>query len=92
VPSGRLLRRLRRLLLGRNALRRPSDRIEGAVMVLLSAAFVTACVAAPFLAGHLYQSQHAASAHLWPVVAVLSQTRAGCPRLGGRGAGQVAPA
>ncbi len=71
--AGRLLRRLGRLLLGRNALRRPSDRIEGAVMVLLSAAFLTACVAAPFLAGHLYQSQHAAAAHLRPAVAVLSQ-------------------
>jgi len=42
-------------------------------MVLLSAAFLTACVAAPFLAGHLYQSQHAAAAHLRPAVAVLSQ-------------------
>jgi len=54
--------RLRRLLLGRNELRRPCDRIEGVVLVSLLrglslyAAFFTACVAAAVFAGHLYQS------------------------------------
>lgn len=67
------LRRLGRLLLGRNALRRPADRIEAAVIAFLAAAFVTAAVAAACFAGHFYQSQHAAAARLRPVVAVLSQ-------------------
>src|SRR5215831_2117486 len=67
------LRRLGRLLLGRNELRRPADRLEAAVIAVLTAAFLTAAVTAAWLAGHLYQSQHAAAAGLRPVVAVLSQ-------------------
>jgi hypothetical protein len=70
--TGRLAR-LGRLLIGRNKLRRPSDRIEGAVVLTLSAAFLTACVAAVCLAGHVYQSERAAAARLRPAVAVLSQ-------------------
>jgi hypothetical protein len=58
------LPRLARLLLGRNELRRPCDRIEGAIVVALSAAFLTATVMAALLAGHLYQSQRAAVARL----------------------------
>ena len=71
--TGRPLPRLARLLLGGNQLRRPSDRIEAAVLVALSAAFVTAAVVAAFLAGHIYQSQRAAAARLRPTVAVLSK-------------------
>lgn len=70
---GRPLRRLGRLLLGRNELRRPADRIEGIVIAALSVAFLAACVAAASFAGHLYQSQRAAAARLRPTVAVLSQ-------------------
>lgn len=65
--------RLARLLLGRNTLRRPCDRIEGAIIVFLLAAFLTASVWAACFAGHLYRSMHAAAARIRPAVAVLSQ-------------------
>jgi hypothetical protein len=48
------LLRLGRLFLGRNKLRRPSDRIEGAVIAALLAAFLSVSVWAACLAGHLY--------------------------------------
>jgi hypothetical protein len=67
------LRRLGRLLLGRNQLRRPADRIEAAVIVCLVAAFLTAAIAATCFAGHLYQSEHTAAARLRPAVAALTQ-------------------
>jgi hypothetical protein len=70
---GRPLRRLGRLLLGRNELRRPADRVEGTVVAALSVAFLAACVFAASFAGHLYQSQRAAAARLRPTVAVLSR-------------------
>ena len=70
---GRPLRRLGRLLLGRNDLRRAADRIEAAVIVFLAAAFLAAVAAATCFAGHLYQSQHTAAARLRPTAAVLSQ-------------------
>jgi hypothetical protein len=70
--AGRPLWRLGRLLLGRNELRRPADRVEAAVIIILAAVFLTSAIAAGCLAGHLYQSQHAA-ARLWPTAAVLSQ-------------------
>jgi hypothetical protein len=66
------LPRLARLLLGRNELRRPCDRIEGAILLALSAAFLTSTVVAALLAGHLYQSQRAAAARLRPTLAVVS--------------------
>jgi hypothetical protein len=66
-------RRLARLLIGGNKLRRPADRIEGVVVLLLSVAFVAAVVAAPFFGAAIYQSQRAISAQLRPAVAVLSQ-------------------
>src|SRR6266702_878353 len=69
--TGRPLPRLRRLLFGRNELRRPSDRIERAIVVSLAAAFLTALVAAAFFAGHFYQSQRAA--RFRPAVAVPSR-------------------
>jgi hypothetical protein len=71
--SARPLPRLARLLMGRNELRRSSDRIEGAVLVTLLAAFLAAVVAASFIGAHIYQSQRAGAARLRPAVAVLSQ-------------------
>ncbi len=69
----RPLARLARLLLGRNELRRSSDRIEGCVVAVLLVAFLTATVTAGILAVRTYQSQRAAGARLRPTVAVLSQ-------------------
>ena len=71
--AGRPPRCLPRRLFGRNELRRPADRIETAVIVCLGAVFLTAAVAAACLAGHLYQSEHAAASGLQPAAAVLSQ-------------------
>src|SRR5258708_12399937 len=68
---GRPLRRLGRLLLGRNELRRPTDRIEVLIVASLTATFLTAAIVAAVLAGHLYQSQHAMAAPVRPAVAVL---------------------
>ena len=65
--------RLVRWLAGRNTLRRPVDRVEGAVLVALTAAFLGAMAVASVLGAHTYQSQRAASAGLRSVVAVLSQ-------------------
>jgi hypothetical protein len=70
-PAGPLSR-LVRLLLRRNELRRRCDRIEGAILVALSVAFLLAAVVAALLAGHVYQSQSAAAARLRPAVAVVS--------------------
>jgi hypothetical protein len=69
----RRLLRLGRLLLGRNELRRPCDRIEGAVAFSLLAAFLTAAVVAACFAGRLDESEHAMATRLRPAVAVLSQ-------------------
>jgi hypothetical protein len=69
----RRMSRLVRWLAGRNTLRRPVDRIEGTVLVALTAAFLVAMAVASVLGVHTYQSQRAASAGLRPVVAVLSQ-------------------
>jgi hypothetical protein len=69
----RRMSRLVRWLAGRNALRRPVDRIEGAVLVALSATFLVAVAVASILGTHTYQSQRAASAGLRPAAAVLIQ-------------------
>ncbi len=69
----RRMPRLVRWLAGRNVLRRPVDRIEGAILVALSAAFLVAVAVASILGAHTYQSQRAASAALRPAVAVLTQ-------------------
>lgn len=66
--------RLARLLLGPNRLRRPSDRLEGLVVMFLSAVFVAAVAAAPWFGGHLYQTQRAGTARLLPATAVLTQS------------------
>lgn len=71
--AGHPLRRLGRLFLGRNELRRPADRIETAVVVVLAAAFLTPAAVAASFAGHLYRSEHVAAARLRPTAAVLSQ-------------------
>jgi hypothetical protein len=69
----RRMPRLVRWLAGRNALRRPVDRIEGALLVTLSAAFLVAMTVASILAAHTYQSQRAASAGLHTALATLIQ-------------------
>jgi hypothetical protein len=67
----RRMSRLMRWLAGRNPLRRPVDRIEGTVLVVLTAAFFAGMVLASVVGVHTYQSQRAASAGLRPVVATL---------------------
>ena len=73
LPPARRMSRLVRWLAGRNALRRPVDRIEGAVLVALSTAFLVAVTVASILGTHTYESQRTASAGLRPVAAVLIQ-------------------
>ena len=65
--------RLARLLAGQNPLRRPHDRIEGATIVVLTAAFLATLAWASLLGARLYQSQLAAAAGLRPVTAILTQ-------------------
>ena len=69
----RRMSRLVRWLAGRNALRRPVDRIEAAVLIAVSAAFLVAVAVASILGAHTYQSQRVASVGLRPAVAVLIQ-------------------
>lgn len=72
VPGA--LRRLTRLLVGPGALRRPSDRLEGILIVMLAAAFLAVAALAPGLALRYYRSEQAAAARLRPATAVLTQT------------------
>ena len=67
------LRRQARMLLGRNNLRRSSDRIEGVMVVLLWVLLMIAVAAAPLIGTHIYQAQRAAAARLHPAEAVLTQ-------------------
>lgn len=67
----RAVHRLARLLVGRNPLRRRYDRIEGAVLLTLSAAFLAAMAAASLIGTHSYQSHRAADARLRPATAIL---------------------
>ena len=71
--KARRVSRLARLLTGRNALRRSVDRIEGVVLVALSAAFLAAVAFACIVGAHSYQSQRAATVGLRPAAAVLLQ-------------------
>jgi hypothetical protein len=71
--KARRVSRLARLLTGRNSLRRPVDRIEGVVLVALSAAFLSAVAFACIVGTHTYQSQRAATVGLRPAAAVLLQ-------------------
>ncbi len=86
--GGCRLRRAARLLVGPNKLRRPFDRIEGVVLVLLSAAFLAAVAAAPVIGARIYQWQRATAARLHPAMAVLS--RNGPDDSGSAGGGQAA--
>ena len=70
--AGGLPLRMARLFLRRNELRRPSDRLEAAVVAGLLAAFVAAIVVAVFLAEHVYRAEQAAGAGLQPAVAVIA--------------------
>ena len=72
VAIGRVSR-LRRMLAGRNALRRSVDRFEAAVLVALSVAFGLAVAVAALMGTHTQESQRAAAARLRPAVAVLVQ-------------------
>ena len=85
AATGRMSR-LARMLAGRNPLRRPIDRFEGAVLVALLAVFGVAVALAAIVATHTYQSQQAV-ASLRPAVAVLVQH--GPPADSLSGAGQV---
>jgi hypothetical protein len=69
----RPLRWLARMLITPSVLRRRSDRIEGAIVVLLSAAFLAVLAAAPFVGGRIYHAQRADAAGLHPATAVLTQ-------------------
>jgi hypothetical protein len=61
--------RLVRLLAGRNTLRRPVDRIEGAALVALSAAFLVAVAVESIFGTHTYQLQRAVTVGLRSAVA-----------------------
>jgi hypothetical protein len=78
----RRMSRLVRWLAGRNALRRPVDRIEGAVLVALSAAFGVAVVIACLFGTHTYLVQRAATAGVRPATAVLLQDGPSADSLG----------
>jgi hypothetical protein len=67
------IQRAARLLAGRNPLRRPHDRIEGAAILVLTVAFLATMVWASFLGARLYQSQLAGAAQLRPATAILTQ-------------------
>jgi hypothetical protein len=69
----RRMSRLVRFMAGRNTLRRPVDRIEGAVLVVLSAALLAAVAVASIFGAHTYQLQRAAAGGLRPAVALLIQ-------------------
>ncbi len=66
--------RLARLFIGPNRLRRPCDRVEGLLVMLLAVAFLVAVAAAPSFCVRLYQSQRANVAQLHPATAVLTQS------------------
>jgi hypothetical protein len=67
------IQRAGRLLLGRNPLRRPHDRIESAAILVLTVAFLATMAWASFLGIRLYQSQVAVAAQLRPATAILTQ-------------------
>ena len=81
-PATHRMFRLARLLTGRNALIRPVDRIEGAVLVAFYAFFGGAVVIACIFGTHTYQVQRAATAGLRPATAVLLQDGPSADSLG----------
>jgi hypothetical protein len=68
------VRRTARLLIGPAKLRRPSDRIEGAVVALALAAFLACAAIAAFLGWRYVATQSTQAARLRPAVAVVSRT------------------
>jgi hypothetical protein len=72
VATGRMPR-LARMLTGRNTLRRPVDRLEGALLLALAAVFGVAVAVASIVGTHTDLSQRAATAGLHPAAAVLIQ-------------------
>jgi hypothetical protein len=71
--ADRPLRRLARLLLRPNQLRRRTDRIEGVIVLLLLATFLAVVAAVPFFGERFYRAQRADAAQLHQGEAVLSQ-------------------
>jgi hypothetical protein len=69
----RRMPRLARWLTGRNTLRRPVDRLEGAVLVTVIAAFAVAVAVASVFGARTYQAQRVAAAGLRPAAAWLIQ-------------------
>jgi hypothetical protein len=65
-------RRMVRLLIGPSTLRRPSDRIEGAAVALLSAVFLAAVAVAVVAGWRFCETQGAQAARLRPAEAVLT--------------------
>jgi hypothetical protein len=74
VPAPSRAVRLARLVIGRNRLRRPCDRLEGLLVMLLAAVFLAAVAATPYFGERLYQSQRADAARLYAATAVLTQS------------------
>ena len=90
--KARRVSRLARLLTGRNALRRPVDRIEGVLLVALSAAFLAAVACACIVGARTYQSQRADAVGLRPAAAVLLEdgpAAGSLPRVGQARVGQA---
>jgi len=85
----RPVQRLARLLAARNQLRRPADRIEGALLLALSAAFLATIAGAAVLGAHLYQSQRASTAELRQVWAIAVRPRPGRHRFAAVTAGEL---
>jgi hypothetical protein len=83
IMSGKASRlpRLVRLVVGRNQLRRPYDRTEGAVLVALAGAFLAAVAGASIRGAYLYQSHLAGAARLRQVAAVLTHQATAVNRL-----------
>jgi hypothetical protein len=71
---GRPLLRMTRFLTHPNMLRRRSDRIEGLIVAVLLAVFLAVVVAAPYVGNRVYRSERASAGHLYPTMAVLSQS------------------
>ncbi len=69
----RRMPRLARWLTGRNTLRRPVDRIEGAILVAVIAAFAVAVAVASVFGARTYQAQRVTAAGLRPAAAWLTQ-------------------
>lgn len=73
VPAPARAVRLARLLIGPNRLRRPCDRLEGLLVMLLAAAFLAAVAAAPHFGERLYHSHRGDAVQLHAATAVLTQ-------------------